>query len=106
MRNLYAHSPLMWIKVLPKEFAGSVGSTDSRTTIMYLALDRSTIGLFVIGAYESKGKHAKSIRRNYHQCWASGTQVLPEGWARWVPTKFNLAQVGTLFFPEYLSTRG
>jgi GMP synthase-like glutamine amidotransferase len=29
----------------------------------------------------------------------------PRGWARWVPTQFDTARVGTLFFPEYSSTR-
>jgi hypothetical protein len=56
LRILYSRSPLRWIKVLPKEFAGSIGSTDSGSTNVYLALDRSTIGMFVIGAYRSKGE--------------------------------------------------
>lgn len=56
LRICYARSPLSWIKVFPKEFAGSIGSTDSGTTIVYLALDRSTLGIFVIGAYGSKGE--------------------------------------------------
>jgi hypothetical protein len=53
LRVRYASGPLSWIKVMPKDFAGWAGPTDSGTATLYLALDRS-IGLFVIGAYASK----------------------------------------------------
>jgi hypothetical protein len=43
LRILYAHSPRRWIKVLPKEFTGLIGSMDSGTTIVYLALDRCLV---------------------------------------------------------------
>ena len=50
-------------------------------------------------AFERQGEDVCSV----------GHRVLryyPRGWARWVPTQFNLARVGTLFFPEYSGTRG
>ncbi len=67
VRNLYSScSRLTWIKILPKDFADSAATTDSGTSTVYLALDRS-IGLFVVGVYASKEEAWKGCQKYWTQ---------------------------------------